>query len=578
MRYIVIAKKIENDIDKYLLVDLKQNKAKYIKDTDIIDIINKGINIENVYIEEDKIKDNYFNLNDYYMQYYVLSSENNKHNLVDINGNTHSMNNDEICGVYKTIINPDKLKITNINKRYPYYSGELISERYSKIITCDEITPLYNEKYIKYRMMFSSFNGSLSTEIPNKVIIYSDIKNDNGILSIDDAIINDDFYALADKNSIDKFIRYKYTYNNFKAVLDEESPINCIIVSDFDINNSPIITDENIINEAKNIINDLKIPFYIKIEKSMKNYVINREVGKYGIYYSIIDYRAYDAIDASFINKVSLEELITNKEQYVNIKVDSESITVYGIDGVYKYNFDKLQEEFNNKPVKTNRQLKYNILGIDYKEKINSNGKLLHLQSSSEELVIPSDVNVISTKSIALRAENNLIKFPSTLKDISNDCFDCTLIECNQSINIQTIDIGVDFNSDKLIKNLIESINKSYIDFEESRIMFNRKIRPIELGYILNCNYYLKPKEKGKNINLSKWTEDDAKLILNIMLDGSLKNIQKASNLEKYNKREVQYELGYLNTIIRRLETFKMSDDSIKPLKKLISKFSTIDL
>lgn len=412
---------------------------------------------------------------------YILESEPNKHTVVNQKGQLSVLNDEEINQLlFKWVMNPFDciikydIKAPNKNNKY---SGELVREGYNKIDYVYKVNKLkgklvYNIlslKGIKDTVIRSTDLGELELDL-NKGISNVDgiaIYNNDSMLvgkafirsnSILENVLLDSKYFL---NTIDERIKEYGIKNYNKASINniynipeptKSNPYEPIVVYNKDIINGGRVSNSTVSNLYKQKLDIIKPEVWLDIPTRDGSIAVKRELNDNAIYYLVMELN--DAGKAIRNRRLFLEEIYNNIEDYSNVVLDGSIMTVYGIDGVYKYDMDKVLDVYNNTILDSSKSSrKAKILGIQHKEKVTDQGLLVELDTTSHLITIPKNATSIEKNSIIIYKDTEEITFHSKIERIKGGAFvfrRSTGLSLNK-INIECEDLNARLSLSKFI-------------------------------------------------------------------------------------------------------------------------------
>lgn len=176
---------------------------------------------------------------------------------------------------------------------------------------------------------------------------------------------------------IKKAIRKTNRYLD-KSAIDKETGI----AKEHKYNDIVVKVDYANINERRQDIKEKDIIKYTKVLKEMdckkiisvqlntnNKVVINRKLYKQGIKYTVVEINNYGT---SKHKQWRIEDIYNDIDSFDNIKVIGDGIfEVYGLDGTYRYDINKIYNEYNNKSIESRSKLKAKLLDDMALEDIN---------------------------------------------------------------------------------------------------------------------------------------------------------------------------------------------------------------
>lgn len=139
--------------------------------------------------------------------------------------------------------------------------------------------------------------------------------------------------------------------------------------------------------------------------------VLQRKITIEGIDYCVFKFRESYSYVAQFETS-TLEYIYKNYKEYTNVKVQNNVMVIRGLDGVYRYDMDKIhniyKREVMRDPNKTSKAL---VIGKEYNQSITQSGELQRLSTTLKTVVIPDNVRKIIKNAITLNDNNENIIF-----------------------------------------------------------------------------------------------------------------------------------------------------------------------
>lgn len=231
------------------------------------------------------------------------------------------------------------------------------------------------------------------------------------------------------KNSIDTSIaEFKKVYKLEELDIDSETGIykpendteyREIRVQTSNINNFKVSGEE--LDKYLRYLKVMNVGILLVKEIKSKDICLFRRCTTEGINYTV--FSRNKSIKYEF-RQYNLEYVYYNHLEYDNVIVDGKYMTVVGLDGVYRYDMDKISKQYGREILPASiKKTKANMLGIDYIEIISAKGDLIKIGNVGSNLVIPNNVKNILEYSIILTGVSR-ITFGSHIESCSINCFD----------------------------------------------------------------------------------------------------------------------------------------------------------
>jgi len=299
------------------------------------------------------------------------------------------------------------------------------------------------------------------------------------------------------RDAVDASINYTKSYiqmMNVRIEIDAETGLHIPGESGYSKYRDVVFIKN--IDEKLNIyedVSDNEIEKYIKYLKVMqcniacgytvteKKFIIKRELARDGINCLVL----YPNSGYSY-GKVKIEDIYEEHEKYYNAKVKDNIMIINGLDGVYKYDMDKITDTYKRERVDTKASMKAELLDIKHNDYVNGKGVLVRLYSEMKTVKIPDEAKEIGPKAIHISKENEVLVIGKNIEKSSSTAF------YNMSKNGLKVIIAC---SDKAGENIIKSLTKVNRGREERNITiaFDRELSHKELSLVatnpkLKCN------------------------------------------------------------------------------------------
>lgn len=589
MRYAIVAYYNGN---MYRLCDLETGETQDLDGREIISLIEDGYHIENVdirnkniteYTKYTKIKHDGTSDENTKVRYYLVESSNNYHLLCNHLGEFIELDNEEVLKISDQIMNPVDLEMNLMVKKYDKYTGEFISAGYNNVLSCYNLNEYanycildrVNYKYVGKKLVNENKKTSLSLDVTKLKT------NKNGIVTYGDTIITGNAFTKVNSNQllarlvsnsyvrkiIDDALSDMESKRGKSARKDKETGIvlsttkfrySPIRIYTNDLSKGSMTQDMDLIAKYMKIYFAMNTEMWIDIKNKDGYFLLNRIINNNGISYKYI--KANGVYD--YTSTIPIEQLFEQKVNFINLSYDGNDLTVYGLDGTYKYDMEKVYDEYNSRLVKTNKAVKARVLGLDYSEDITAGGVLLKLKTDSDKLIIPSRVKVVGKKSIELHENNTEIVFEDGVERVYATCF------VQKHYNQKIKSVSINFKSIKAGVELIRAISKNWAMHNGVELTYNRDISIAEVREIASQGME-KTIVNAPNMNLNnKIKDEDAFEIFKQVALCIGVNIPLLGKRSEYKKSSS----GYTRYIDRDLEThYQTLQDIYYEINKLVS-------
>lgn len=232
-------------------------------------------------------------------------------------------------------------------------------------------------------------------------------------------------------------------------------------------------------------------------------FALCRAFDRRGIRYKVYDPNGYG-------NRViSLETIYENHSTYLNVRVIGSIIRIVSLDGIYEYDMDLVYKTYNTTRVASKTAMKASVIGMDYKESIDMEGRLHRLANDHEMLAVPSMTKHIMIKSIHLQKTNSVLVFPKSVETCAVSCFDIIhpLVQI-EHVKIEAIGDG------RL--QILRALNSSmYLMKKGMVIEFIGDVGPAEFGYLAMSDLVLEKKCQLRGSNREGITDNFIESVVN---------------------------------------------------------------
>lgn len=273
------------------------------------------------------------------------------------------------------------------------------------------------------------------------------------------------------------------------------------------------------IEEYKNYIRLYNIRIIRLMNFGGKRIALGRQTAKSGVYYRVLIARPYNKggnIIRVVTDRVSIEAIYENHEDYNNVAVKDRIIIIRGLDGVYSYDMDKLLKEYGRDLVRSTRRIKAKTLGYNHREILYTNGDLEELSIDASTVIVPDDAKNILSKSIDILKNNDKIIFGANIEKCSNTAISenvqikynlCIEINSNEEVGLNivksfrhsmssmlTFHFNRDISTEEYANIVYNATESSYGELDTYRInIIANNIDRIGDKFIVEVmNYYLK--------------------------------------------------------------------------------------
>lgn len=173
--------------------------------------------------------------------------------------------------------------------------------------------------------------------------------------------------------------------------------------------------DNETIEKYLSYLDVMEPSIFLEYDSDTKNIALARVVTSKGIDYSVIDGR-----DDSNVRKETIERIYDNHNDYSNVTIDEDIMTIVGLDGAYEYDMQKIYADYNRKILKSTKSAKSALLGIKHIEEIENNGLLRKLDTDTKEIVIPDNVTELGRESLYINETTERVIFNDNIKASSS--------------------------------------------------------------------------------------------------------------------------------------------------------------
>lgn len=397
----------------------------------------------------------------------------------------------------------------------------------------------------------------------NSLMVLNTINNDEDLenfLELDGAMRR----VKNEINRVDKFIRNLGEDNkNYEQDQDTKIvkmfPYNCIIGDIYlDKDTDKININEKLIDKYKKLVKDMRCATVTRVNvKTKSRAILGRKCETGGIKYRVIDLgQKGNSRDKLW----RLEDIFKEAETFANVKVlDSNNIEVYGLDGVYRYNIDKLYDEYKNYELEytSNRKIKAKLIDSIALENINAKGELTEFRSSLENVIIPKECSRIQNGSITITENNKRLVIGENVRSVGTKAFKMDREDSHISFrNLKEIEVKCSTSS---LYGVMKSLNSvSRYRLNTIKIKFNRDITPEDLiiKHIIKSVYRVKFEYEGNNnVDIMKITDKERKLIVKnfgLRSTDTEKGMQRLDMLELYiNRHESELKADGLFNVFK---------------------------
>lgn len=323
-------------------------------------------------------------------------------------------------------------------------------------------------------------------------------------------------------------------------------------------NLGPINTSVNVDLEAERFeIMNTKLSVIDSIYKD-KYIPVCRQVTPQGINYYVTTYEGKEQDKI-----ITLEDIIGNTSMFINTHIDEDTITVESLDGIFKYDIEKIKARYRREIKKSSSNTKAKLLGLNYKENISIDGTLTELVSDRDILTIPDGVTKITYKSIQVGSNCRKIEIPASVWHIEEG-FNKTRLDSVRELDLECIEevrkVMYDTVIPKYHSKSIKINIKSPVQSEE--------IIRLVLGYEVDLG----------NITVDGGTEFITKELVQSIINRAVGKLEKAYIFMKslqFNSSSHNYR-GYLLDY-RHQESLSEVQDKYSELKEITDKYSVND-
>lgn len=561
---------------KFRLCDLDTQQIKVVTQDELIEAMKQGLEIENLNYDTNNgtinldygavmYKNSDGKMNRGY-KYYIAESKDNEHVLIDYNGKRHIVDNSVINKLKETeLINPldcnMPVDIKDYSKRTSKYTGEVLSDKYNKLIYAykyniqkEKVTlGLVEFKMVGNKLFIAREQGELSQDLMIK-----GIRNENGIAVYEDnTLIVGNALLKANENNalmakllssdylraeIDKSIYNMKVERNGKSArknkeLDmllptKTNPYKPIVLFDKILKSSGYTTDINIIRLYAKKLSVMGNDIMVEIPTKKGRLALSRNVTDINIVYKTLGWKDKQILKTS--QQTYLEDIFNTHEEYANVVVKDNIMIIYGIDGAYRYDMDKIYESYQNKALFNKKNVKAQVLGLDYKEKVTESGVLVELITDSKTVTIPENVKVIDTRSIKLAKTVEEITFGKNIELMRGKALFISDMIANLKVNI-------DNDNRKVRESIIRNIQSVYGHINQLEIKVNGDLTERDLLNMLILYDINSLKLTANNFNTQEEKDKLIESAFNLLIKSKYKTLSKLGDRENYERTDKDY-------------------------------------
>ena len=285
-----------------------------------------------------------------------------------------------------------------------YMDGDRVGTRYigtPNAITMEKITKNMVYKYGEYTL-FNCVTKEI--DIRNRKELIKLMQMESFRKGIDQSISN--MYSSSGRISAKTGLAVPTQDNKYSSI--------CI---DIQVGDKNIVYDNLTEEKIQSYIDKLRvmkakcyIQYMIPFSEKM---ALKRKCSEAGVSYEIV------AVTQNFKSQnrdMTVEEIYYYNKEFNNVIVTDTELKIISLDGVYKYDMDKIHKTYNREIMKSNKNAKAMVMGHSHTEDISIAGELKKIKTSLKALVIPSTVRIIEDGSIILSHENTDIIFGSGIE------------------------------------------------------------------------------------------------------------------------------------------------------------------
>lgn len=387
-------------------------------------------------------------------------------------------------------INTLEIETTIVNMQESKF--KLLVDRNNKIVELTTVKNVENiEEKIKYKYGLAYYDDiAIIGDVVRKLTLSSSIAEIRKLLRLKQS-----------RETIDKNIKTFETYvNNIIThtgrVYEKDSSTGLYMHKSGrrEIRYKDVILVRNLkdsLNDYEDI-SDSEINKYIRYLKVMKcrimcsyrvedrKVALKRKRKRDGIDYTILYSEGSDG--RYFYGSVRIEDVFEDIDSYCNIERNEKEIIIRGIDGVYRFNEDKINDTYKRNKIETVMSVKADMIDAEHNDYVDGNGVLKNLSSSLEILKVPNEATSIASRSINIGIENRRLIIGNNIKKSSAVAFRDVRIEESKVISIGC--------ADSAGENILKSIGKIYINGRGGRLTleFDKVISHKELGILCTLN------------------------------------------------------------------------------------------
>lgn len=290
------------------------------------------------------------------------------------------------------------------------------------------------------------------------------------------------------------------------------------------------------------------------VQLDIRRLALARNCTSKGINYSVIE----PNIRTNILD-LTIEDIYLKADEYDNVTVNGDEMTIVGLDGAYKYNMETIKEVYKRYEVKSKRSMKAAMVDPNYIERVEANGDLQELRCSLQTINIPSNVKAVLPESIIVSNKTEAIIFGDNIDRCSAKCFSRSgfggaqlkyiEIKSNKKVGLAVLKSLENFNGNKRC-----SITLKYI----------RDISPEEYAYTI---YMDKISTEIQSNNIQNMDDTFILGIIKSIIATKLDNLKTAKDckVKKLGEMQIDYRT------MRRLWESRLRDRASESLKETIS-------
>lgn len=397
----------------------------------------------------------------------------------------------------KSIYKEGREYISSINGEYKYkdnYTGDRLN--------MTPLKPLAVVKYVGFKGIEYNIidvkESKISNEV-NKELDLTRIEEFSGeIFEYNDCTLAYKYVTQIDLGSVEKIKQFVYKYSSIlnadvQAVAhymyttpSDSEAVLILGVGNYDYYVKNKRTDEEIIECIANAIKiGVKYRIYnVNIKDVGLKTVLKRNITDKGIDYEVLNVTAKKYIHLD--TKVdTLERIFKNYEEYTNVRVNGSILTIKSLDGVYRYDMNKIHSIYKRGVVYgADKSKKALITGNQHIEKITQDGELHNIATSLKTIYVSDKVRKVLTDSIHVNSNNERIVFGANIEEVEKSIFcgiDIEGIENKDNI------IEVEFKC-KEYKTYIDTVVWTVSLFWTPVIKLNCRVNTVELANLMYKN------------------------------------------------------------------------------------------